>query len=136
MAITRFMRGPFGPAIPCFAQPQFYVYLLHFSEPYRWCRHYLGSTCDLDHRLEMHRNGTGARLMEVISAAGIGFEVSRLWKFDSIEEARAWEHILKKRQHNGRECPICQGKPLDGYVSLMRGNWSYHLWPQGKRRPM
>jgi predicted GIY-YIG superfamily endonuclease len=55
------------------------VYLLHFSEPYKHARHYTGWTEDLPARLEAHRNGRGARLMEVIKVAGIGLTLARTW---------------------------------------------------------
>ncbi len=48
------------------------VYLLHFSEAYKHAKHYLGSADDLEARLERHRRGNGARLIQVIAQAGIG----------------------------------------------------------------
>jgi predicted GIY-YIG superfamily endonuclease len=135
--LMEFINGPFGSLIPRYKPNYSYVYLLHFSERYKHAGHYLGSAHDLEERLARHRAGNGARLIEVITQAGIDFEISRLWRFDTCEEARAWEHTLKRRQHNGRECPICQGKPFDVLVSMRRGYWPFHLFPQGKpRRPM
>jgi predicted GIY-YIG superfamily endonuclease len=133
---TSYTKRAIGCLIPNF-QPQYsYVYILHFLTPYRWCRHYCGSTNDLEERLARHRHGNGARLMEVVSQAGIDFEVARLWRFDTCEEARAFEKLLKRRQHNGRECPICQNKPVDVLTAMRQGHWPFHLFPQGKRRPM
>lgn len=78
------------------------VYLLHFDRPYKHARHYLGYTDDLDQRIEAHRNGNGARLVEVVMQAGIGFTVARTWDGDRDLERRL------KNQHNGpRLCPIC-----------------------------
>lgn len=48
-------------------------YLLHFHTPFRHARHYLGTTNDLPARTARHQAGDGARLVEVITQAGIGF---------------------------------------------------------------
>src|SRR5438034_5963845 len=91
---TTFINGPFGSLIPRAPKRYSYVYLLHFSERYPYGRrpgHYLGSTCDLEQRLTTHRSGSGARLLEVITQSGITFEVCRLWRVDTCEEARALE---------------------------------------------
>lgn len=141
---TTFIAGPFGWLIKRCKPSYCYVYLLHFDRPFGnlsnprgQARHYLGSTCDLDHRLQLHRTGQGARLLEVVTAAGISFEVCRLWRFNTIEEARTFEKKLK-HQHNGlRLCPLCQHKPVDSLVSMRQGHWPFHLFShQGKRRPM
>ena len=55
------------------------VYLVHFSEPYRHARHYTGWTVDLDARLAEHKAGRGARLLQVIAQAGIGWTLARTW---------------------------------------------------------
>jgi predicted GIY-YIG superfamily endonuclease len=78
------------------------VYLLHFSEPYRHARHYLGSTDNLERRLAEHRGGTGARLMEVVSEAGISFTLARTWP-----GGRQRERQLKKQGGRSRLCPLC-----------------------------
>lgn len=85
--------------------PQGTVYLLHFQRPYRHARHYLGITTDLNARLADHAAGRGARLMEVISAAGIGFTLARTW-----QGTRALERQLKNRHNSGRLCPICRAE--------------------------
>lgn len=132
-----FIFGPFGWMIPRSRPSYSYVYLLHFSEPYKHARHYLGSTCDLEHRLEMHRSGKGARLLEVIRDAGIEFEICRLWRFDTCLEARALERKLKKWHSGQRLCPICQHRQVDALTSMRLGHWPFHLFTQqGKRRPM
>jgi hypothetical protein len=59
------------------ASPRGTVYLLHFERPYKHARHYLGFAQDLERRLELHRAGRGARLVEVIAQAGIGFQLAR-----------------------------------------------------------
>jgi predicted GIY-YIG superfamily endonuclease len=80
------------------------VYLLHFDRPYRHARHYTGMTDDLDTRLAAHRAGRGARLVEVITAAGIGFELARVWP----GEGRAKERRLKVSGAASRYCPVCK----------------------------
>jgi hypothetical protein len=57
--------------------PRGTVYLLHFERPYKHARHYLGFAEDLQRRLELHHAGRGARLVQVVVAAGIGFQLVR-----------------------------------------------------------
>jgi hypothetical protein len=81
------------------------VYLLHFHRPYKHARHYLGFSEHLGKRLAAHRLGNGARLMEVIAGAGIGWTLARTWVGD-----RALERRLKARKESPRLCPICRGE--------------------------
>ncbi|GAA1683217.1 hypothetical protein GCM10009733_094670 [Nonomuraea maheshkhaliensis] len=79
------------------------VYLLHFQRPYKHARHYIGWTPgDLNRRLRQHRNGTGARLLAVITAEGIDFAVARTWT-----GGRNLERSLKRRGGASRCCPLC-----------------------------
>jgi len=49
------------------------VYLLHFNEPYKHARHYVGWTArNVKRRLAEHEDGRGARLLAVVRAAGPG----------------------------------------------------------------
>jgi predicted GIY-YIG superfamily endonuclease len=87
------------------------VYLIHFDRPigdldnpHGQARHYLGYTDDLETRLEAHRQGNGARLMEVITERGIGWAVTRTWCGD-----RGLERRLKNRHNSPKLCPICRG---------------------------
>jgi predicted GIY-YIG superfamily endonuclease len=79
------------------------VYLLHFSKPYKHAQHYIGYTDNLDKRLERHRKGNGARLIEVISKVGIEFCVARTWEGD-----RKLERKLKNYKKSSQLCPICK----------------------------
>ena len=83
-----------------------HVYLLHFTEPYKHARHYLGVADDLAHRLAEHRAGTGARLTQVVRDAGISWVVARTWP--------GWRRLefALKRQHNAPKnlCPVCRGE--------------------------
>ncbi len=78
-------------------------YLLHFDAPYRHARHYLGSTSDLEARLAEHAAGRGARLLEVITAAGISWELARTWPGGRVDERR-----LKRQKSAPRLCPVCR----------------------------
>ena len=86
------------------------VYLIHFDTPlgdlansHGQAQHYLGSTDDLKARLERHKQGNGARIMQVVSEAGISWQLVRTW-----EGGREMERKLK-RQHNApRLCPVCR----------------------------
>ncbi|MGW0802741.1 hypothetical protein [Nonomuraea sp. NPDC002799] len=79
------------------------VYLLHFTQPYKHARHYIGWTAgNLTRRLRQHRNRRGARLLQVITAAGIDFMVARTWT-----GGRNLERSLKRRGGASRSCPLC-----------------------------
>lgn len=81
------------------------VYLIHFETRFKHAGHYLGFCDDLGRRIDQHRCGNGARLMEVVSAAGIGWKVVRTWVGD-----RAFERSLKRRKNTPRRlCPVCRG---------------------------
>lgn len=83
--------------------------------------HYLGSTERLPERLEAHRRGNGARLMEVAAERGIGWTLARTWP-----GGRAKERQLK-RQHNSPEmCPECGVRPqkVEGGSVTAAGNTS------------
>lgn len=80
------------------------VYLIHFDRPYKHAGHYLGYASDLEKRLERHRKGRGARLLDVIQKEGIDWKVVRTWSpAGPVVEAEL------KRFHNNRAlCPVCQ----------------------------
>ena len=81
------------------------LYLIHFDKPFGHARHYLGYSKDswnLGLRIKHHRQGNGARLMKHVSAAGIKWQVARIWQFGSRTDER------KLKQHGSvRYCPIC-----------------------------
>jgi predicted GIY-YIG superfamily endonuclease len=83
------------------------VYLLHFDQAVSdHARHYLGWASDLVVRLEAHREGRGARLMEVCKERGITWHVSRTW-----EGTRDRERAIKDRAESPRLCPDCTPSP-------------------------
>lgn len=86
------------------------VYLIHFDEPYKHARHYMGSTTEanLDSRLEHHRNGNGSRLMAAVSAAGISWRVVRLWAGDKNTERQMKNNVSG---NTGQYCPVCHERP-------------------------
>ncbi|MBA9002052.1 hypothetical protein [Thermomonospora cellulosilytica] len=87
------------------------VYLLHFTRPYRHARHYLGWTRDLPARLAAHEHGTGARLLQVVTAAGIEWRLARVWPGD-----RGRERALKRQGGASRRCPLCGVHPRPATV--------------------
>lgn len=117
---------------------RYYVYLLCYAKtPYKHAKHYLGSSCCIDSRLQQHRSGSGARLMQVIHQAGITFELVRLWPCASAEEARQLERKLKK-QHSPVLCPECNPRrQKDALVLLRQGHYPFHLFDKpGRRQPL
>ena len=71
------------------------------------CRKVQHWTRDLPARLEEHRRGQGARLMQAIRAAGIGFTLARTWEGTTRER----EDSLKHRGSARRFCPKCGVSP-------------------------
>jgi predicted GIY-YIG superfamily endonuclease len=93
------------------------VYLLHFDRPYKHARHYCGWTADLTSRLAAQAAGRGARLVEVITVAGIGFTLARTWPGD-----RDRERQIKRQGGLSRCCPLCGVTPRANH--LQRGTES------------
>lgn len=82
------------------------VYLIHFAEPFRHARHYMGwcPEGEAERRLREHRCGYGARLTRHVAAAGIGMKLAKVWPGASRDTERQF-----KTYHNGpRYCPICK----------------------------
>jgi hypothetical protein len=93
------------------------VYLLHFDRPYKHARHYLGWTAagHLDSRIAAHRSGQAARLMAVVEAAGIGFELARTWP-----GGRTRERQIKRQGGASRCCPMCGVRPRPAAAAVVR----------------
>ena len=91
------------------------VYLIHFDQPigdlnnpHGQAQHYIGYTDDLEARLKRHRQGNGAAIMAAVKAAGIDWQLVRVWDGD-----RGLERKLKAQKNSPRLCPICrEGKRL------------------------
>jgi predicted GIY-YIG superfamily endonuclease len=101
------------------------IYLLHFSRPYQHARHYTGWTGDdvLD-RLERHATGRGARLMEVIHQAGIGFILAR-----TCEGTRFTERAIKNDGGAVRYCPLCTPRPWNGHWGPLPADLTPRYYP-------
>ncbi len=82
------------------------VYLLHFDQPYKHARHYVGWARNVKRRLAEHAAGRGARLLAVVRDAGIGWQLARLWP-----GSRARERQIKRQGGHARQCPLCGVRP-------------------------
>jgi predicted GIY-YIG superfamily endonuclease len=85
------------------------VYLLHFERRYKHAGHYTGWASNIARRLEAHEAGRGARLLEVVTAAGIGWRLAAVYPGAD----RAFERRRKGRGGASRWCPVCRGELLE-----------------------
>jgi predicted GIY-YIG superfamily endonuclease len=118
-AIKRTSHGPLGV-----------VYLLHFDHPYQHARHYTGWADDLLDRLDKHARGHGARLMNVISQAGIGFTLAR-----TCEGTRDTERAVKNEGGAVRYCPLCTPRPWNGPWGPLPADLVPRHYPHAPRAP-
>jgi hypothetical protein len=97
--------------------PEGTVYILHLDPPYKHARHYTGHAEPgrLRARLAAHAAGTGARLMQVVKAAGGSFRLAR-----TLPGSRTRERELKDRHEAPRLCPICTPHPLPALAENSR----------------
>ncbi|WP_205669112.1 hypothetical protein [Amycolatopsis suaedae] len=95
------------------------VYLLHFDQPYKHARHYLGWAADLNQRLMQHQQGHGARLLAVIRQHGITWTLARTWS-----GTRTRERQIKQQGGASRVCPHCGIRPPQ------------RVWTPGELRPV
>ncbi len=100
------------------------VYMLHFHQPYRHARHYVGWTTDLLDRLDAHATGHGARLVTVIWQAGIGFTLIRI-----CEGTRRTERAIKNSGGAVRYCPACTPRPWNGHWAAMPAGFTPRTYP-------
>lgn len=87
------------------------VYLLHFDKPLKHASHYIGWAENVEKRIEHHRDGTGARLTQVIAEQGIGFTVARTWEGAD----KTFERRLKNCKHAADYCPLCSWEHTRDY---------------------
>jgi predicted GIY-YIG superfamily endonuclease len=108
------------------------VYLIHFDTAYKHARHYTGFTTDLPDRMEDHRKGRGARLMEVIKEAGISWRVVRTWP-----GTKDLERAIKDRHEAPRLCPECtpNPRPVTGGRSAARRADAQAVTPVARQHP-
>jgi len=81
------------------------VYLLHFTEKYHHCRHYIGFTeRPLETRLGEHWAGNGSALTHAVhEQTGNEMILARVW--ENVDQSI--EMILKSRAESPKLCPIC-----------------------------
>lgn len=82
------------------------VYILHFNQEYKGCRHYIGYCKNLDDRVKEHRNGKGSPLVKAVINAGIDFSAHVVDQTGT----RIAERKLKNQKHSNRFCPVCKAE--------------------------
>jgi predicted GIY-YIG superfamily endonuclease len=100
------------------------IYMLCFSGYYQHAKHYVGWTADLLDRLDRHAQGTGARLVEVITEAGLGFTLVRI-----CEGTRYTERAIKNAGGSVRYCPACTFRPWTGHWGAMPADFTPRIYP-------
>lgn len=96
--------GPDGAAA---GEPVGTVYLIHLDPAYKHARHYTGWSANLEQRLEEHRAGIGARLLDVVQKAGGSWHLVRTWR-----GTRELERAIKDMRAVPQLCPECSPHPL------------------------
>ena len=104
------------------------IYLIHFSTPYKHAKHYTGWALDLKARLAEHEEGRGARLLQVIKAAGISWRLARTWPGD-----RQRERELKNMGGASRRCPHCGITPQADHKPHSQATRATARDPQAQR---
>jgi predicted GIY-YIG superfamily endonuclease len=93
------------------------VYLIHFNEKLKHAQHYVGFTFrDLDSRIKQHKDGSGARIMEVLKQQGISWEVVRVWENGD----RSFERRLKNTNNTKNYCPACNNGIIKKYTPKIK----------------
>jgi predicted GIY-YIG superfamily endonuclease len=105
------------------------IYMLHFSQPYKHARHYVGWSEDFLDRLDTHAAGHGARLVAVIWHAGIGFTLVRI-----REGTRRTERAIKNAGGAPRYCPACTPRPRNGHWGPLPADLTPRTYPNPARR--
>jgi hypothetical protein len=85
------------------------VYLIHFATPLAHAQHYVGfcqSYESVESRLSYHMRGQGSRLLRAVSAAGIAWDIVRIWR-----GTRNDERALKNTNNSRAYCPVCSARP-------------------------
>lgn len=106
------------------------VYLLHLDQPYKHAKHYTGYTPgSVRNRIARHRKGQGARLLAVVQAAGIGWQLARTWPGGRVRERQ-----LKRQGGASRRCPMCgvRPRPLPSPPSPAEGAADHWYWSRAE----
>lgn len=101
------------------------VYLLHFDSKISHAQHYLGFAEDVEKRIEQHRKGSDAKIVQAFTQRRIRLTLARIWK----DGDRRFERYLKEKYKSAaRLCPICSGKTTGGtrLKGLENYESSYH----------
>ena len=109
------------------------VYVLHLDPPYKHARHYVGWAHHVKRRVQHHREGRGARLLEVAVAAGSEVLVGRVFR----GRDRTFERRMKQRRWGPLEeiCRVClerAGKHRPRSLRRLRTT-ARARWPRVKR---
>lgn len=85
------------------------VYLIHFAQKFAHAQHYVGfcqSYEGVESRLDYHARGQGSRLLRAVSAAGIHWDIVRIWRGSRDDERK-----LKNTNSTRDYCPVCRATP-------------------------
>lgn len=91
------------------------VYLLHFSEPYKHARHFIGAAPSLTHVLDViyePAKFSRSPLLIAAHAAGVRFQIANL-----IEGDARWRARLRARKDAPAICSICREARAGARVS-------------------
>lgn len=85
------------------------VYLIHLDRPLAHAKHYIGYTSfeDINQRLQRHKSGDGAKILNACNLKGITYSIVRTWECEDCQSARSLEVHLKRQKHSARYCPVC-----------------------------
>lgn len=81
------------------------IYIIHFEDKLHHAQHYVGyyKKGNLRQRLNEHRSGRGARILQVCNERNINYWVARLMPGD-----RNRERQIKNAKCTPKYCPVCR----------------------------
>jgi len=99
---------------------KWFVYLIHFQQTIGTAKHsaqhYIGSTNNVPGRLQRHRSGRGARILQYCNKTAIDYNVIRVWLCSDQKTAMQWERQLKRYKNSKKLCPKCNPKTAMQYM--------------------
>jgi predicted GIY-YIG superfamily endonuclease len=99
-----------------------FVYLIRLAKPLGNLKHkawfYLGSTIDLDNRMEQHRSGRGAAMLRAANEQGIEYEIIKVVTLPSSHQARLLEVRLKSRKNHRSLLTLDWQEKMDESINL------------------
>lgn len=81
------------------------VYVIHFERPLHHARHYVGLVASRERlgcRLQEHRSGRGAKILDACNRARIPYRVVR-----TLNGGRLRERKVKNCKNTPKYCPAC-----------------------------